>query len=108
MSNKESEIQFSVRDAQRIGKAAEMMKAISHPVRLAILGHLSDGNEYGVTELQFLLHIEQSTVSHHLGIMRDKQIVISRRDGKNIFYKLKNNNLKKLVECINMCACIDE
>lgn len=98
---------FAEIDPGRIEIAANMMKAIANPMRLAILGHLSEGNEFTVTEIHQLLKIEQSTASHHLGILKDKGILNSRRVGKNRYYSIKNRNLKKLVECVSTCACLD-
>jgi len=98
---------FTEVSAERIESAANMMKAIAHPMRLAILGHLSDGEELTVTKIHELVNIEQSTASHHLGILKDKGILVSRREGKNTWYTIKNKNLKKLVDCINVCACVD-
>ena len=82
-----------------------MIKAISHPMRLAILGHLGEGNQLSVTEIHRLLNIEQSTASHHLGILKDKGILASSRQGKSTYYYLKRQNLSKLVRCISECAC---
>jgi DNA-binding transcriptional ArsR family regulator len=98
---------FADIEAERIEKAAYMMKAIAHPVRLAILGYLSDGEDLTVTKIHDLVKIEQSTASHHLGILKDKGIVISRREGKNTFYAMKNKNLEKLIDCISVCTCVD-
>lgn len=98
---------FGEIDAGRIEIAANMMKAIANPMRLAILGHLSEGEEFTVTEIHRLVKIEQSTASHHLGILKDKGILHSRREGKNTYYSIKNKNLKNLVECISTCACLD-
>lgn len=98
---------FGEIDAVRIEIAANMMKAIANPMRLAILGHLSEGEEFTVTEIHRLVKIEQSTASHHLGILKDKGILSSRREGKHTYYSIKNKNLKKLVECISTCACLD-
>lgn len=94
-------------EAKKIESVANKMKAIAHPLRLAILGYLSEGEEFTVTEIHELLTIEQSTASHHLGILKDKGILVSRRDGKNTYYKLKNKNLKDLVDCLSVCACDD-
>jgi DNA-binding transcriptional ArsR family regulator len=99
---------FTELDAESIEKAANKMKAIAHPIRLAILGHLSDGENLNVTEIHELVKIEQSTASHHLGILKDRGILVSKREGKNTIYTIKNKNLKKLVECISMCACVDD
>jgi len=84
-----------------------MIKAISHPMRLAILGHLGEDNKLSVTEIHELLNIEQSTASHHLGILKDKGILDSIRQGKNTLYYVKRKNLSQLVKCISECACND-
>lgn len=100
-------VQYEEMSAATIEKAAQMMKAIAHPIRLEILGILSDGEEFNVTQIHELVKIEQSTASHHLGILKDKGILISRRIGKNTLYSVKNKNLKKLLDCINACTCVD-
>jgi ArsR family transcriptional regulator, virulence genes transcriptional regulator len=101
-------MKFTDLEAPKIDKAADLMKAIAHPVRLSILGYLSDGEEFSVTRIHELLKIEQSTASHHLGVLKDKGVLNARREGKNKYYSLRNKNLRKLVECISMCACIDD
>jgi len=98
-------MEFSELKPEQVEKAANMIKAISHPMRLAILGYLGEGKELNVTEIHKLLHIEQSTASHHLGILKDKGILSSTRKGKNTLYHLKRKNLSKLVQCISECAC---
>ena len=100
-------MEFSDLKPDEVEKAASMMKAISHPMRLAILGHLRDGNKLNVTEIHQLLKIEQSTASHHLGILKDKGILASARQGKNTLYYLKRKNLSMLVRCISECACTE-
>ena len=100
-------MEFTDLKAVEIERAATMLKAISHPMRLAILGYLSDGNKLNVTEIHELLGIEQSTASHHLGILKDKGILASERQGKNSHYYLKRKNLSQLVSCISQCACTD-
>lgn len=98
-------MEFSDLKPEEVEKAANMIKAISHPMRLAILGYLGDGNKLNVTEIHKLLNIEQSTASHHLGILKDKGILASERKGKCTLYYLKSRNLSKLVRCISECAC---
>jgi len=98
-------MEFKDLNPEEIEKAANMMKAISHPMRLAILGHLGEGNQLSVTEIHHLLNIEQSTASHHLGILKDKGILASSRKGKNTLYYLKRRKLSQLVRCISECAC---
>ena len=98
-------MEFTDLKPEEVEKASNMIKAISHPMRLAILGHLGEGKQLNVTEIHNLLGIEQSTASHHLGILKDKGILASSRKGKNTFYYLKRKNLSMLVRCISECAC---
>ena len=88
----------------QLDKAANMLRAIAHPTRIAILSLLEDGNKKTVTEIHQRLNIEQSTTSHHLGILKDRGILMASREGKNTYYYLKHNKLSTLIECINSCA----
>lgn len=89
----------------QLEKAANMLKAIAHPVRISILNQLINGKKLTVTEIHELLKIEQSTTSHHLGILKDKGVLASKRDGKNSYYFLKHENLADILSCISQCAC---
>jgi DNA-binding transcriptional ArsR family regulator len=91
---------------EQLEEAANMLKAIAHPMRIAILNYLEDGTKLTVTEIHERLGIEQSTTSHHLGILKDKGVLCSKREGKNTFYFLKHNNLSNIVNCISNCANI--
>ena len=90
---------------EQLDKAANMLKAIAHPMRIAILKHLDEGKKLTVTEIHELLNIEQSTTSHHLGILKDKGVLTSQREGKNTYYFLKHDTLSNIVDCISKCAC---
>jgi len=91
-------------DPAHLERAANMLRAIAHPMRIAIMTHLEDGRKLSVTELYQLLNIEQSTTSHHLGILKDKGVLGSVRDGKNTYYYLKHDSLRNIVECISRCS----
>lgn len=82
-----------------------MLKAIAHPMRIAILNFLDDGKKLTVTEIHELLNIEQSTTSHHLGILKDKGVLASQREGKNTYYYMKHDTISSIVDCISKCAC---
>jgi len=73
-------------------------------MRIAILSYLEEGKKLTVTEIHELLGIEQSTTSHHLGILKDKGVLTSKRDGKNTYYWLKHTNLSHIVECVSKCT----
>jgi DNA-binding transcriptional ArsR family regulator len=90
---------------EQLEKAANMLRAIAHPVRIAILNFLEDGGRKTVTEIHEKLGIEQSTASHHLGILRDKGVLSASREGKNSYYSIKHDKLSTLIDCITACAC---
>lgn len=92
-------------DTDKLEIAASMLKAIAHPMRIAILKHLEGGKRLTVTEIHELLGIEQSTTSHHLGILKDKGVLCSKREGKNTFYYLKYEILSQIVDCVHSCTC---
>jgi len=97
---------FNELSPEQLEAAANMLKAIAHPMRIAILNYLEEGKKLTVTEIHELLDIEQSTTSHHLGILKDKGVLTSKREGKNTYYFLKHDNLKNIVDCISKCACV--
>ena len=97
-------IEFKELKPESLEKAASMLKAIAHPVRISIVGCLEDGKDHTVTEIYTQLGIEQSAASHHLGILKDKGVLSSKRQGKNTWYSLKHENLKVLLNCISGCC----
>jgi len=91
-------------DISKLELAAAKLRAISHPIRIAIIDLLAKGESLSVTEIYEALNIEQATASHHLNILKNKNVVISRRDGKKIFYSLKHVELTEVIECVNRCS----
>jgi DNA-binding transcriptional ArsR family regulator len=89
---------------EELNKAANMLKAIAHPLRIAIIELLIDEEELTVTQIHELLSVEQSTTSHHLGILRDKGVLASKREGKHTHYYLKYKKLKTVINCIQDCC----
>jgi DNA-binding transcriptional ArsR family regulator len=89
---------------ENLEKAANMLKAIAHPMRISIIGCLEDGQKLTVTEIHKQLGIEQATASHHLGILKDKGVLSSKREGKNIYYFLKHETFKVLLTCVSGCC----
>lgn len=87
---------------EQIEGAARMLKAMAHPVRVKILSLLEE-KKLTVTEIYELLGLEQSVVSHHLGILRDKGVLKAERDGKNVYYCLKDEVLSSVLQCLTRC-----
>jgi DNA-binding transcriptional ArsR family regulator len=98
---------YSELNIDKLTKATEMLKAIAHPMRIAIVGYLDGGLKLTVTEIHERLGIEQSTTSHHLGILKSKGVLSSKRDGKNTYYFLKHPSLTGIINCIEKCGCKD-
>lgn len=66
---------------------AKISKTLAHPIRLAILHILKDG-EKTVNELTETIGASQSNISQHLALLRQREIVETRKFGSNIFYRL--------------------
>ncbi|MBR9922218.1 MAG: helix-turn-helix transcriptional regulator [Bacteroidetes bacterium] len=75
-------------DLHFLENATETMRAIAHPARLAIVDLLSRNEELSVTEIYEQLDLEQAVASHHLRILKNKDVVRVKRDGKNSLYAL--------------------
>jgi DNA-binding transcriptional ArsR family regulator len=97
-------MEFKDLEPESLERAAGMLKAIAHPVRISIVGCLEDGKKRTVTEIHTELGIEQSTASHHLGILKDKDVLASKRIGKNTWYYLKHEDLKTVLGCVSNCC----
>lgn len=67
--------------------ACALLKVLSNPDRLLLMCQLSQG-ELSVGELEGQLGIRQPTLSQQLGVLRENDLVATRRDGKNIFYSV--------------------
>ena len=68
---------------------AEVCKSMANPTRLRIMNLLREG-EKSVEELRERLRLPKANLSQHLGVLRHRRIVSTRRDGLNIYYKVAN------------------
>ncbi len=80
--------------AQRL---ASVFKSLSDPTRLRIISLLAE-REFCVTDLAAALEIEQSTLSHQLRDMRGQRLVVYRREGRHVFYRLDDPHVRSLFE----------
>ena len=74
-------------DAEAVGEAAEILRALAHPVRLRIVELLTEG-ELCVKRLEELLEVSQSSVSQHLTRLRYAGLIDSERKGHLVCYRL--------------------
>jgi len=86
--------------------ACALMKVLANPDRLLILCQLSQG-ERRVGELEELLGIVQPTLSQQLTVLRDEQLVSTRREGKHIYYQVTSPRALAVIETLyqQFCAC---
>ncbi|SER01823.1 ArsR/SmtB family transcription factor [Thalassovita taeanensis] len=84
--------------------ASNFLKAVSHEGRLMILCHLVTG-EKSVTELEDLLSARQAAVSQQLSRLRLEGLVIPRREGKAIYYRLADDRPRRILELVYDLFC---
>ena len=90
-------------DIEKLEMAASKLRAIAHPMRIAIIDLLTANQKLTVTQIYERLSLEQASASHHLNILKNKGLLESKRDGKKIFYSLKQTHLSQVIECIDRC-----
>lgn len=90
-------------EISKLENAASKMRAIAHPMRIAIIEMLNETPKMSVTEIYERLSIEQAAASHHLNILKTKGVLTSKREGKKIFYSLKSKTLTTIIECLDKC-----
>lgn len=73
---------------ERYEEAAELLKAIAHPIRLCIVKGLSEKGPCNVTHMYDCLDIPQSTVSQHIAKLKSAGIIKGHRRGTEIDYEL--------------------
>lgn len=95
---------FLTNDAD-IDQASRSLKAMAHPLRLKILCILARSGEIGVQELVDRVGTSQSNISQHLSILRDKDILESRKDANKVYYRIRDPNILKLMTSLRSAFC---
>lgn len=75
---------------------SELFGVLSHPIRIRIVEELGDG-EMDVKTLVDIVNISQSGVSQHLALLRTHRVVLERREGRNVYYRLRDESLANWV-----------
>jgi DNA-binding transcriptional ArsR family regulator len=88
----------------RLGQAARCLKVLAHPVRLVIIHLLGEG-ELSVQELERAVGISQSSMSQHLSLLKDKEILESRRVAQQVLYRLRDPRLLQLTAITRELFC---
>ena len=85
-------------------KACDLLGAMANTSRLMILCQLADG-EKTVSELQHVIGLSQSAMSQHLAVLRDHDIVATRRDGQSVYYRVAEGPAMALMEALHREFC---
>ena len=90
-------------EVEVLKRAARVLKAVSHPLRLRILEVL-EGGGLSVKEIQSAVGEPQAVVSQHLGLMRDRGVLKSKRCGTSVYYSISSDFVSEVLSCIRRCG----
>lgn len=90
-------------ESSALERPAELFKALGHPTRLAIVGALAEG-ERSVLTLQRTVGFDLSTISRHLLQLKTAGVLASRRDGKQVLYRLRTPCVLTVLHCVTAVA----
>ena len=85
-------------------KVSQLLKSLSHPVRLKVLCQVIEG-EKAVNELTKFCGISQSAMSQFLGRMKAEGVLNSRKEGTSVLYSLSDVKIKKLIHALKEMYC---
>ena len=86
------------KEQRRYERQAEVVRALAHPIRIAIADLLKDG-EQCVCDIAEQVGAERSNVSRHLSIMYKAGIVEMRKEGVTVFYQLRTPCILNFLHC---------
>ncbi|MBD3611332.1 MAG: winged helix-turn-helix transcriptional regulator [Hydrogenovibrio crunogenus] len=89
---------------ENIEKASKALKAMGHPLRLKILCVLGD-SELPVMDIVSKVGTTQSNISQHIDILREKEIITSRREGSKILCRVRDPQILNLLEAMQQTFC---
>lgn len=103
-SNKIREMPSPRQMARHAGTAAALLKALAHPARLLVLCQLVQG-ESSVGELQPITGLSMSALSQHLSVLREMELVTTRREAQTIYYALAQGPALGVLDALYEAYC---
>ncbi|MGZ8190326.1 MAG: ArsR/SmtB family transcription factor [Methylococcaceae bacterium] len=91
-------------DDPDIAKAARCLKAMSHPLRLKILCVLGN-KSISVQDIVEQVGTSQSNISQHLSILREKNILGSKKDANRVYYFIDDERMLQLIDMMRDVFC---
>jgi DNA-binding transcriptional ArsR family regulator len=89
---------------EKARRVSRCLKGVSHEIRLGILLALRKG-EKSVGELAKIVECAQPTLSQHLSVMRDREIVKARREGPRILYGVVDPRIYDMLDLLEDLFC---
>ena len=86
-------------EIQQYDLQVQIFKVLTHPVRLAILDILRDG-EHCVCHMEAYLGLRQAYISQQLSVLREAGLIQDRREGWNIFYRVADERIYVLLDAV--------
>jgi DNA-binding transcriptional ArsR family regulator len=84
---------------EALAEAAECLRTLAHPARLRMVQLLLQG-DHTVGELAEACDLPSHMASEHLGLMRDRGLLQSERQGRYIYYRIAEEGLAGIMQCI--------
>ena len=94
-----------ITNEEDIYNASHSLKAMAHPLRLKILCLLGATTEVSVQDIVEQVGTSQSNISQHLSILRDKGILMSRKDANKVYYRIAEPSILHLISAMRSAFC---
>lgn len=85
-------------------RASGLLKTLANPDRLLLLCQIAQG-EYCVGELEAMVGIQQPSLSQQLGVLRDENLVSTRRAGKQVYYSIASTEAIAVMQLLYNLYC---
>lgn len=89
---------------QQAAKASKLLRSLSHETRLLILCLLTE-KEMSVSEIEQTVQLPQATVSQQLARLRLDNLVVARREGRLIYYRIADKDVSTIIESLYELFC---
>ena len=93
-----------IEQEEHIEQASRALKAMAHPLRLKILCVLGD-KEVSVQDIVECVGTTQSNISQHLAILRDKDVLRTRKDANRVYYRVSDVRTLQLISMMREVYC---
>lgn len=94
-----------ITNEEDIFHASHSLKAMAHPLRLKILCILGGSGEVSVQDIVEQVGTSQSNISQHLSILREKDILASRKDANKVYYRIADQKILQLIGAMRAAFC---